>query len=414
LLDALSYLDHRSAVPFNPFANPVHPNMNRFKALDFYNVDELYDEEELMIRDTIREFVEAEFMPIIEEHNRAATFPSHIIPKLAELGVLGAGLQGYGCAGLSAVAYGLILQELERGDSGLRSFVSVQGSLCMFPIHAYGSDEQKEKYLPKMAKGELIGCFGLTEPDYGSNPGGMLTRAVDDGDSYVLNGNKFWITNGSMADLAVVWGKLDGEIRGFLVEKDSPGYRAKAIENKFSLRASDTSELILEDCRIPKSSILPGATGLKGPLSCLNQARVGIAFGVIGSAQAVFDEACNYSKTRIQFDRPIARFQLVQNKLVWMASEITKGQLLAWRLGRMKEAGTLKHFHVSMAKRNNVWMALECCRLARDVLGASGITDEYQVMRHMCNLESVITYEGTHDIHGLIIGRELTGEDAVF
>jgi glutaryl-CoA dehydrogenase len=283
----------------------------------------------------------------------------------------------------------------------------------MFPIYAYGTDEQKEKYLPKMAKGELIGCFGLTEPDFGSNPGGMLTRAVDDGDSYVLNGNKFWITNGSMADLAVVWAKLDGEIRGFLVEKDAPGYSAKKIENKFSLRASDTSELILEDCRIPKSSILPEAMGLKGPLGCLSQARFGIVFGAVGAALAVFDEACGYSKSRIQFDRPIARFQLVQNKLVWMASEITKAQLLAWRLGRMKEAGSLKHYHVSMAKRNNVWMALECCRLARDILGANGITDEYQVMRHMCNLESVITYEGTHDIHGLIVGRELTGEDAL-
>ena len=406
MTDVLSYLGRL-------FANLINSNMTRFKALDFYAVDELYNEEELMIRDTIREFVEAEFMPIIEEHNRAATFPTHIIPKLAELGVMGASLEGYGCAGLSPVAYGLILQELERGDSGLRSFVSVQGSLCMFPIYAFGSEEQKEKYLPKMAKGELIGCFGLTEPDFGSNPGGMLTRAIDDGDSYVLNGNKFWITNGSMADLALVWGKLDGEIRGFLVEKGTPGYSTKLIENKFSLRASDTSELILEDCRIPKHNILPEATGLKGPLSCLGQARFGIAFGAIGSALAVFDEACNYSKTRIQFDRPIARFQLVQNKLVWMGSEITKAQLLAWRLGRMKEAGTLKHFHVSMAKRNNVWMALECCRLARDILGANGITDEYQVMRHMCNLESVITYEGTHDIHGLIIGRELTGEDAV-
>jgi glutaryl-CoA dehydrogenase len=311
------------------------------------------------------------------------------------------------------VSYGLICQELERGDSGLRSFVSVQSSLCMYPIHAYGSEEQKQRYLPGMAQGKLIGAFGLTEPDFGSNPGGMLTRAVKDGDHFVLNGNKYWITNGSMADVSVVWAKLDGEIRGFLVDKGTKGFKAKEIKNKFSLRASDTSELILEDCRVPKSQLLPNASGLKGPLGCLNQARYGIAFGAVGAAQAVFDEACRYSQIRVQFDKPIARFQLVQNKLVWMAAEITKAQLLCWRLGRMKEAGTLQHFHVSMAKRNSCWMALECCRLARDILGANGITDEYQTMRHMCNLESVITYEGTHDIHGLIIGRQLTGEDAI-
>ncbi|MEC7582873.1 MAG: acyl-CoA dehydrogenase family protein [Planctomycetota bacterium] len=386
---------------------------DQYKALDYLNVDELYTEEERMIRDTIREWVSDKFMPIIEEHNRAATFPTELIPELGEMGVLGASLSGYGCAGLSPVAYGLILQELERGDSGLRSFVSVQGSLCMFPIHAYGSEEQKQKYLPEMAKGAIIGAFGLTEPDYGSNPSGMLTKAVEDGDHYVLNGNKYWITNGSMADVAIVWGKLDGEIRGFLVDKGTPGYRAKQIKNKFSLRASDTSELILEDCRIPKSNLLPGATGLKGPLGCLNQARYGIAFGAVGAAQAVFDEACRYSQIREQFDKPIGRFQLVQNKLVWMANEITKAQLMCCKVGRMKEAGTLKHFHVSMAKRNSCWMALESCRLARDILGANGITDEYQTMRHMCNLESVITYEGTHDIHGLIIGRQLTGLDAI-
>ena len=387
--------------------------MSPYKALDFYSLDDLYTEEERMVRDTIRDWVDQEFMPVIEQHNRAATFPLDLIPSLGEMGVLGAGLTGYGCAGLSPVAYGLILQELERGDSGLRSFVSVQGSLCMFPIHAFGSDQQKEKYLPGMAKGEIIGSFGLTEPDFGSNPGGMLTRAVDDGDSYILNGNKYWITNGSVAQVSVVWAKLDGVIRGFLVDSDAPGFTAKQIKNKFSLRASDTSELILEDCRVPKSAILPGVEGIKGPLNCLTQARFGIAFGTVGAAQAVFDEANRYSQVRIQFDRPIARFQLVQNKLVWMANEITKGQLLAWRLGQMKEAGTMKHYHVSMAKRNNCWMALECCRLARDILGANGITDEYQTMRHMCNLESVITYEGTHDIHALIIGRELTGEDAI-
>jgi glutaryl-CoA dehydrogenase len=384
-----------------------------YKALDFYNVDELYSDEERMVRDTVRSWVSEKLIPIIEEHNRAAKFPSQLIPELGELGVYGASLTGYGCAGLSPIAAGLICQELERGDSGLRSFVSVQGSLCMYPIHAYGSEVQKQRYLPKMAKGELIGCFGLTEADFGSNPGGMLTKAVPDGDHYVINGSKYWITNGTVADVAIVWAKCEGTFRGFLIDKGTKGYRGKEIKNKFSLRASDTSELILEDVRVHKSQMLAGVEGIKGPLSCLTQARYGIAWGAIGAAQAVFDEACRYSKIRIQFDKPIARFQLVQNKLVWMAAEITKAQLLVWKLGRMKEDGSLKHFHVSMAKRNSCWMALECCRLARDILGANGITDEYQTMRHMCNLESVITYEGTHDIHGLIIGRELTGEDAI-
>ena len=387
--------------------------MSEFKAADFYQIDDLFTDEERMARDTVREWVSDRFMPVIEEHNRAATFPMDLIPSLADMGVLGASLQGYDCAGMSPVAYGLILQELERGDSGLRSFVSVQGSLCMYPIYAYGNEEQKQKYLPKMAGGELIGCFGLTEADYGSNPAGMLTRAVDEGDSYVLNGSKYWITNGCIADLAIVWAKLDGEIRGFIVEKDAPGYSTNTIKNKFSLRASVTSELVFEDCRIPKANILPNVQGLKGPLGCLNQARFGIAFGTVGSAMAVYDEALRYSKKRIQFDRPIARFQLVQNKLVWMVNEITKGQLLAWRLGRLKDMGNLHHSHVCLAKRNNCWMALECCRLARDILGANGITDEYQVMRHMCNLESVITYEGTHDIHALIVGREITDENAI-
>ena len=387
--------------------------MNRFKGVDFFGLDELYSEEERMARDAVREWVDGEFMPIIEEHNREAKFPHHLVPQLAELGTLGASIEGYGCAGMSPSAYGLVLQELERGDSGLRSFVAVQGSLCMWPIFAYGSEEQKTKYLPKMAAGEMIACFGLTEADYGSNPGGMLTRAVDDGDSYVLNGSKYWITNGTISQLAIVWAKLDGEIRGFVVETDTPGFSASDIKNKFSLRASVTSELVLEDCRVPKSAILPGVKGIKGPLSCLNQARFGIAFGVVGSAMAVYDEALRYSKMRIQFDRPIARFQLVQNKLVWMVNEITKAQMLCWRLGQLKQAGKLHHSHVSLAKRNNCWMALEICRKARDVLGANGITDEYQVFRHMCNLESVYTYEGTHDIHALIVGKEITGEDAV-
>ncbi len=384
-----------------------------YKALDFYNVDELYSDEERMIRDTVRTWVSDRFLPVIEEHNRAATFPMHLIPELGEMGVYGSSLTGYGCAGLSPIASGLICQELERGDSGLRSFVSVQGSLCMFPIWAWGSEEQKQKYLPKMALGQLIGCFGLTEADFGSNPGGMLTKAVKDGDHYVLNGSKYWITNGSIADVGIVWAKCEGTIRGFLIDKGTKGYAGKSIKNKFSLRASDTSELVLQDVRVHKSQMLPGIEGLKGPLNCLTQARYGIAFGAIGAAQAAFDEACRYSKIRVQFDKPIARFQLVQNKLVWMAAEITKAQLICWKLGKMKEAGTMQHFHVSMAKRNSCWMALECCRLGRDILGANGITDEYAMMRHMCNLESVITYEGTHDIHGLIIGRQLTGEDAI-
>lgn len=387
--------------------------MSQFKAADFYQIDDLFTEEERMIRDTVRDWVDGNFMPIIEEHNRAATFPSHLVPQLGELGVLGCSLQGYGCAGLSPVAYGLILQELERGDSGLRSFVSVQGSLCMFPIHAYGSEEQKQRWLPGMAAGRLIGCFGLTEADFGSDPSGMLTRIEDKGDHYLVNGSKYWITNGCVADLAIVSARLDGEIRMIVVEKGTPGYSTNTIKNKFSLRASVTSELIFQDCKVPKENLLPKGIGLKGPLSCLNQARFGIAFGTVGSAMAVYDEALRYSQTRIMFDRPIARFQLVQNKLVWMVNEITKAQLLAWRLGRLKEMGKLHHSHVSLAKRNNCWMALECCRLGRDILGANGITDEYQTMRHMCNLESVITYEGTHDIHALIVGREITGENAV-
>ena len=388
--------------------------MKRFQGVDFFSMDPLYTDEERMIRDAIRDFVSAEVMPIIEQHNREAKFPHSLVPKLAELGTLGASLQGYGCAGLSPVASGLIMTELERGDSGLRSFVSVQGSLCMFPIHAYGSEEQKPKYLPKMAKGELIGCFGLTEADFGSNPGGMITRAKKDGDSYILNGSKYWITNGNISQVAIVWAKVeDGTVRGFLVDAGTKGYKVNEIKNKFSLRASNTSELVFEDCRIPAKNLLPNVSGMKGPLSCLTQARYGIAFGAIGAAMAVYDEALSYSQSRIKFDRPIGRFQLVQNKLVWMVNEITKAQMMVWRLGRLKEEGKMSHVHVSMAKRNSCWMALECCRLARDILGANGITDEYQVMRHMCNLESVITYEGTHDIHMLIIGKEITGLDAV-
>lgn len=384
--------------------------MEEFKAADLFGMDDLLNEEERMVRDTVRSFVSAEVMPIIEHHNRAGTFPKQLVPKLGELGLLGSSISGYGCAGLGAVAYGIILRELERGDSGLRSFVSVQGSLCMYPIYAYGSEEQKNRWLPKMATGELIGCFGLTEPDFGSNPGGMITRCKPDGDHWILNGTKRWITNGSIADLAIVWAKdPEGKIRGFVIEKGTKGYDARDIPGKMSLRASVTSELIMEDCRVPDANRLPNVTGLKGPLGCLSQARYGIAWGAVGSALATFDEATNYAKTRIQFDKPIAAFQLVQRKLAIMLTEITKAQMLAYHLGRLKEAGKITHVHISMAKMNNVKIALDIAREARDILGANGICDEYQSARHMCNLESVITYEGTHDIHTLVLGEHITG-----
>ncbi len=383
--------------------------MKPFKALDYFQTDSLLSEEERLVRDTLREFVTERVMPGIEKHYREGTFPAELIPQLAEMGTLGCSLQGYGCAGLGPVAYGLIMQELERGDSGLRSFVSVQGGLVMYPIHAFGSGEQKERWLPSMARGETIGCFGLTEPDFGSNPGGMLTRAVRKGDRYVLNGNKAWITNGTIADVAVIWAKLDGEVNGFLVEKGTPGFSARDHQGKFSLRASVTSELSLEECAVPLDSRLPGAMGLKAALACLNQARYGIAWGVIGSAMAVFDEALEYARTRIVFDKPVAAHQLQQRKLVWMATEITKGQLLCLQLGRLKEAGRATPQQVSMAKMNNCAVARECAKLGREILGASGITDEYQVGRHLCNIESVYTYEGTHDIHTLIVGQDLTG-----
>jgi glutaryl-CoA dehydrogenase len=380
-----------------------------FEGLDFYEIDHLLSEEELMVRDTIRDFVSEKVIPIIEKHNREATFPIHLVGPLAELGVLGANLKGYGCAGLNSVAYGLIMQELERGDSGLRSFASVQGSLVMYPIYAFGSEEQKERWLPELATGRKIGCFGLTEPDFGSNPSGMLTRATRDGSTWVLNGTKRWITNGSIADVAVVWAKTEDEIRGFLVEKGTKGFTTIEQKGKFSLRASVTSELIFEECRIPPENILPGSKGLGSPLSCLNQARYGVAWGAIGAALACYDEAVTYSKTRIQFDKPIASFQLVQEKLVYMLSEITKGQLLCLQLGRLKDEGKVTPQQVSLAKMNNVYHALQIARTARDILGASGITDEYQCGRHLCNLESVFTYEGTHNIHTLILGEWITG-----
>ena len=383
--------------------------MRKFDGVDYMEIDGLFSEEEIAVRDTIREFVSDKVIPIIEKHNREGTFPAHLVPEMGELGVFGANIQGYGCPGLNNVAYGLIMQELERGDSGLRSFVSVQGGLCMYPILAYGSDAQKNKYLPEMGKGAVIGCFGLTEADFGSNPGGMLTTARKDGNGFILNGSKMWITNGGVAHIAIVWAKLEGRIRGFIVEQGTPGYSTKDIHGKFSLRASVTSELSFQDCRIPAENLLPNVDGLKGPLGCLNQARYGIAWGGLGAAMACYHEALEYSKTRIQFDRPIAGFQLVQEKLAWMIREITKGQLLALQLGRLKDAGKVQAHQVSLGKMNNVEVALKCARMAREILGANGITDEYQCGRHMCNLESVYTYEGTHDIHKLVIGEAVTG-----
>jgi glutaryl-CoA dehydrogenase len=367
-----------------------------------------------MIRRTVRDFVEREAQPIIEGHHAREEFPRQLIPRMAELGFFGANLKGYGCAGLSNIAYGLICQEVERCDSGLRSMVSVQGSLAMYAIYAFGSEEQKQRWLPLMAAGKAIGCFGLTEPDHGSDPGGMTTRARSDGNHYILSGVKRWITNGSVSDVAVVWAKTsDGAIRGFLVEQGMPGYSAHDIKGKFSLRASITSELVLEEVRVPRENLLPNVTGLKGPFSCLTQARYGIVWGAMGAAMACYHTALDYAKTRTQFDRPLAGFQLVQQKLVHMVTEITKGQLLAWRLGQLKDAGKLRPQQVSLAKRNNVGHALEISRLARDILGANGIVNEYPVIRHMMNLETVNTYEGTYDMHTLIIGRDITGEDAI-
>lgn len=386
--------------------------MRPYEACDFLSIDEHLTEEERMIQNTLRDFTSKEIMPIIAEHYEAGTFPKHLIPMLAELGTFGATIEGYGCAGLNYTAYGLIMQELERGDSGIRSFVSVQGALCMYPIYAFGTEEHKKKYLPKMAKGELIGCFGLTEPDFGSNPGGMITRAKKDGNDYILNGAKMWITNGGVAGVAIVWAKDDdGKIVGFIVDRDTKGFSTRDIEKKFSLKASITSELIFEDCRVPASQKL-NVQGLKGPFACLNNARFGISWGALGAAMACFDEARTYSKTRIQFDKPIGSFQLVQAKLANMYTEITKGQLLALHVGRLKDKNQAKPVHISMAKMNNVSMALNCARVTRDILGASGITFEYQCGRHMLNLESVNTYEGTEDIHRLVIGEHVTGIQA--
>ncbi len=384
--------------------------MAKFKGVDYFNLDDVLDKDDILVRDTVREFVDDNVIPIIEKHNRECTFPMDLVHKMGELGLLGATLpEEYGCAGMNNIAYGLVMQELERGDSGIRSFASVQSALVMYPIFTFGSDEQKKQWLPILATGEKIGCFGLTEPDFGSNPSGMKTRAEKKGDRYVLNGAKMWITNGTIADVAVVWAKLDGVVRGFLVEKGTKGYTAPEMKGKHSLRASITSELVFEDCEIPEENILPESGGMKSPLMCLNQARYGIAWGVLGAAMACYDSALQYAQTRIQFDKPIGSFQITQEKLVYMVTEITKGQMLCWRLGQMKDAGTLHHTHVSMAKRNNCYHALEIARLSRGILGANGILDEYPVMRHAANLESVMTYEGTHEIHTLIIGQDITG-----
>ncbi|HEX2251737.1 MAG TPA: acyl-CoA dehydrogenase family protein [Thermoanaerobaculia bacterium] len=384
--------------------------MSRFPGVDFIDFDALLSDEERLVRDTVRAWVEDRFLPVIEECHREARFPMELVPEMGELNLFGATLDEYGLPGLNNVAYGLIMQELERGDSGLRSFVSVQSALVMYPIYTFGSQEQKDRWIPKLASGEAIGCFGLTEPDFGSNPGGMRTTARRDGDEWVLDGAKQWITNGTLADVAVVWAKTADGVRGFLVEKGTPGYTASDQHGKFSLRASVTSELGFSNCRIPADAILPGTSGLKNALMCLNQARYGIAWGGLGAAMDCYVTALEYAKQRIQFGgQPIACHQLVQEKLVWMLSEITKGQLLALQLGRLKDRGKLKHHQVSLGKRNNVWVARESAKLARDVLGANGIVDDYPVIRHMLNIESVFTYEGTHDVHGLVIGEAITG-----
>jgi glutaryl-CoA dehydrogenase len=388
-----------------------------YKGVDFIGFDNLLGDDERLARDTARQFIEDNLIPIIEECNREGRFPRELVPQMGELGFFGANLHGYGCAGMSNVEYGLVMQEFERGDSGVRSFVSVQSALVMYPIFTFGSEDQKNFWLPKLATGEKLGCFGLTEPDFGSNPGGMRTRADKSGDEYILNGEKMWITSGTIADVAVIWAKVygdpgaeDGRVRGFLVECGRPGFSAYDVHGKWSLRASVTSGLSLQDVRVPATNLMPNSDGLKSPLMCLNQARYGIAWGAVGAAMSCYDTALRYSLLRKQFhEKPIASHQLVQEKLAWMITEITKAQLLILHVGRLKDAGKVGHEHISMAKRNNVWMALECARMARDVLGANGITDDYPVMRHMMNLESVKTYEGTHDIHTLILGQSVTG-----
>ncbi|MFK8007732.1 MAG: acyl-CoA dehydrogenase family protein [Saprospiraceae bacterium] len=402
----------------NTNGNTTHPTTSsktdRFQGHDYYNVDELLNEDHLLARDAVREWVKQEVSPIIEGYSDRAECPQHLFKGLAEIGAFGPSLPAkYGCGGMDEIAYGIIMQELERGDSGIRSMASVQGSLVMYPIYRFGSEEQKMKYLPKLASGELIGCFGLTEPDHGSNPSGMITNIRDDGDHVILNGAKMWITNSPVADIAVVWAKNEaGRIKGVIVEKGMKGFSAPEIHGKLSLRASITGELVFEDVRVPKSNILPEVEGLKGPLSCLSKARYGIAWGAIGAAMDCYDSALRYSQERIQFGKPIGQFQLTQKKLAEMITEITKAQLLAWRLGTLANVGKATSAQISMAKRNNVHMALEIAREARQIHGGMGITNEYPIMRHMMNLETVLTYEGTHDIHLLITGMDVTGFNA--
>ncbi len=383
----------------------------KLDCVDYLGISSHFTEEELMVQKTTKEFAQKEILPIIEDHFKDGTFPKDLIQDFGKLGLLGANLpEKYGCGGMSHIAYGLICQELERVDSGIRSFVSVQGSLVMYPIYAYGSEEQKQYWLPKMAKGEKIGCFGLTEPNFGSNPGGMITKAKKTKGGFILNGAKMWITNGSISDVAVVWAKDEkNDIRGFLVEKDFKGFSSPVMKGKWSLRASITSELVLEDVFVPDSHAFPDIVGLKGPLGCLTQARYGIGWGALGAAMDAYETALQYSKDRIQFDKPIASFQLIQEQLVWMLNEISKGQLLSLQVGKNKDADLLKHTQVSMLKRNNVWVARECIKLARSILGANGITSDYSIMRHMMNIESVYTYEGTHEMHTLVLGQDITG-----
>ena len=381
-----------------------------FRGVDYLLIDSNFSEQELLVRQTARRFTDERVLPLIRDCFRDARFPIELLPEIAEMGFLGANLEGYGCAGMSNVEYGLVMQEIERGDSGLRSFVSVQGALVMYPIHAFGSDAQKDRWLPALQSGKAIGCFGLTEPGFGSNPAGMLTRAVRDGSGWILNGEKTWITSGSIADVAIVWARTPDGIRGFLVERGTPGFTTSDIHGKWSMRASVTSSLAMADCRVPDSAMLPGASGLKAPLSCLSQARHGIGWGVLGAAMDCYETARSYVVMRKQFDdRPLASHQLVQEKLANMITEITKAQLLALQCGRLKDKGKLDAAHISMLKRNNVSIALDCARLSRDLLGANGITDEYPIMRHLCNLETVKTYEGTDHIHTLVIGERVTG-----
>ena len=384
--------------------------MARFPGVDYLLIDSLFSEQELLVRQTARQFVDDRVIPIIRDCFRDGRFPKDLIPEMGRLGFLGANLEGYGCAGMSNVEYGLVMQELERGDSGLRSFVSVQGALVMYPILTFGSEDQKQRWLPKLATGEAIGCFGLTEPNFGSNPAGMASRARQDGGDWILNGEKTWITNGSVADVAVVWARAQDGIRGFLVERGTPGFTSSEIHGKLSMRASVTASLAFSDCRVPAASLLPCAKGLKAPLSCLTQARYGIGWGVLGAAMDCYETARAYTTVRKQFnDKPIAGHQLVQEKLAWMITEITKAQLLALHVGRIKDQNKLDPSHISMLKRNNAAIALETARQARDLLGANGIMDEYPIMRHMCNLETVKTYEGTDHIHALVIGERVTG-----